>query len=124
VSNRDYLEALFEIVDPLNNKYPTGNTLFQIVARLAEEVGELAQAVNHCERAGIKEEKYGPPDRAKLAAEVHHVLRAALGVARYYGIEGELKESTRVTAGIRAMDTCKNELSAGAVMDRCDRLAS
>ena len=93
MSNRDHLEALFEIVDALNKKYPTGNTPFQIVARLTEEVGELAQAVNHCERTGIKVEKYGPPDRARLATEVHHVLRAALGVARYYGIEGELKDS-------------------------------
>ena len=93
MSNRDYLEALFEIVDALNNKYPSGNTPFQIVARLTEEVGELAQAVNHYERTGIKVEKYGPPDRVKLATDVHHVLRAALAVARYYGIEGELKHS-------------------------------
>lgn len=89
----DYLDALYDIVDALNNKYPGGDSPYQIVTRLAEEVGEVAQAVNHIERAGVKVEKYGPPDKNQLAQEVHHVLRAALGIARHYGIETELKES-------------------------------
>ncbi len=89
----DYLDTLYDIVDALNAKYPDGVSPYQLVTRLTEEVGELAQAVNHMERSGIKVEKYGPPDKAHLAQEVHHVLRAALGIARYYGVEDALKES-------------------------------
>lgn len=64
-----------------------------MMTRVAEEVGERAQAVNHWERAGVKVEKHGPPDKATLADEAHHVIRAALSVARYYGSEHELEES-------------------------------
>ena len=93
MDNRDYLGILYDIVDALNNKYPDGDSPYQMVTRLAEEVGELAQAVNHRERAGVKVEKHGPPDNTHLAQEVHHVLRAALGIAPYYGVENEFKES-------------------------------
>src|ERR1051326_3024621 len=93
MSDRYYYKALYGIVDGLNIKFPNGNSPFQIVTRLCEEVGELAQAVNHVERTGIKVEKYGPPDKTKLADEVHHVLRAALSVARHYGIEEDVKDS-------------------------------
>jgi len=93
MAERDYLATLYALVDALNTRFPLGNEPFQMMTRIAEEVGELAQAVNHRERAGAKVEKHGPPDTAKLADEVHHVIRAALSVARYYGIERELENS-------------------------------
>jgi len=49
--------------------------------------------VNHFEGTGVKFQKYGEPDRITLAKEVQDVLRAALSVARYYGIEKELHVS-------------------------------
>jgi hypothetical protein len=51
----------------------------------------MAQRINHFEGTGIKLEKYGPPDKAKLAKEVMDVLRCGLQVAIYYSIEKELE---------------------------------
>lgn len=99
----DYFDRLLRNVAGLNAKFPDGNGPFQIMTRLCEEAGELAQAVNHVERSGIKVEKYGPPDLAHLADEVHHVLRAALAVAVHYGIVDEVRASIdRSTARLRA----------------------
>jgi len=63
------------------------------MTRVCEEAGELAKTVNHVEGTGIKIAKYGPPDLAHLAEEVHHVLRAALGVAVHYGVVEDVKRS-------------------------------
>jgi NTP pyrophosphatase (non-canonical NTP hydrolase) len=88
-----YNNKLYLIVDGLNERFPKGKTPFQMIARLCEEAGELARAVNHFEGTGIKLLKYGEPDRKALAKEVQDVLTAALSVARYYGIEDELQAS-------------------------------
>lgn len=99
----DYFERLLLNVAGLNAKFPGGDEPFQIVTRLCEEAGELAQAVNHVEGTGIKVEKYGPPDRAQLAEEVHHVLRVVLGVAVHYGVVEDVKRSIdRSNARLRA----------------------
>jgi NTP pyrophosphatase (non-canonical NTP hydrolase) len=74
----------------LMRRFPAGNEPYQIMTRLLEECGELAQQVNHFENSGLKEEKYGRPDKAKLAKEVMDVLRSALQIAVYYDIEAEL----------------------------------
>jgi len=74
----------------LNRRFPNGNQPFQILSRLLEEAGELAQQVHHFEGAGVKREKYGAPDREKLAKEVMDVMRCALQIAQYYRIESEL----------------------------------
>lgn len=75
-----------------NKKYPKGNTPFQIITRLCEEAGELASAVNHFEDAGVKRQKHGPPDKVALAKEVQDVIRSALNIAQYYGIEQGLRD--------------------------------
>lgn len=89
----NYYEKLNEIVRLLDERFPDGNDIYQRVSRLAEETGELAQAVNHAEGMGIKREKYGEPEAEKLAKEIQDVMRAALGIARHYGIEAELGRS-------------------------------
>jgi NTP pyrophosphatase (non-canonical NTP hydrolase) len=68
-----------------------------MMTRLLEESGELAQMVNHFEGKGVKREKYGEPDKAKLAKEVMDVLRCALQIAIHYGIEGELEERIKTS---------------------------
>jgi len=68
----------------LRRRYPRGNDPFQIMTRLLEECGELAEQVNLFEDIGIKRTKLGEPDRAKMAKEVMDVLRCALQVADYY----------------------------------------
>jgi hypothetical protein len=49
--------------------------------------------VNHFEGSGVKMQKHGLPEKTALAKEVHDVIRTALSVARYYGIEQELRDS-------------------------------
>lgn len=85
------MEKLLAINRGLNRKFPKGNDPFQIMTRLLEECGELAQQVNHFEDSGVKREKHGQPDRAKLAKEVQGVLCCALQITQYYGIERELE---------------------------------
>jgi NTP pyrophosphatase (non-canonical NTP hydrolase) len=86
------LDKLYAITHGLNRRYPNGNDPFQMMTRLLEESGELAQMVNHFEGTGIKHEKYGMPDKSKLAKEVMDVLRCGVQVAIYYGIEKELED--------------------------------
>ncbi len=99
----DYFARLLLNVAGLNARFPSGDEPFQIVTRLCDEAGELAQAVNHVEGTGIKVEKHGPANRMQLADEVHHVLRAALCVALHYGVVEEVKRSIdRSNARLRA----------------------
>ena len=84
------LDKLYPITHGLNRRFPNGNDPFQMMTRLLEESGELAQMVNHFEGTGIKREKYGEPDKSKLAKEIMDLLRCTLQIAIYYGIEDEL----------------------------------
>src|SRR5262245_37586524 len=97
INSEDYFQKLHLIVDGLNRKYPGGNAPFQLITRLCEEAGELAKVVNHFEGTGIKLKKYGDPDKKHLAKEVQDVLRTALAVAKYYGIDKELESSIDVS---------------------------
>lgn len=85
------IEPLWAITHDLNRRFPAGNTPYQIMTRLLEECGELAQQVNHFEDAGVKRAKYGEPAPAHMAKEIKDVLRAALQIAIYYGIEAEVE---------------------------------
>lgn len=85
------MKKLYKINEGLNKRFPNGTEPFQIMTRLAEEVGELAAEVNHFENAGVKVEKHGEPDSARLAKEVMDVLRCALQITMIYGIEAELE---------------------------------
>jgi NTP pyrophosphatase (non-canonical NTP hydrolase) len=85
------LEKLLVLTRGMNHRFPRGNDPFQMITRLLEESGELAQQVNHFEGTGVKREKYGQPDRKKLAKEIMDVLRCTLQVAVYYGVEAEVE---------------------------------
>ena len=87
------MERIKKINEGLHKRFPKGNDPFQMITRLAEECGELAAQVNHFEDTGIKQQKHGEPDPIKLAKEVMDVLRCALQIATYYGIEAELETS-------------------------------
>lgn len=93
----DYWDRLYHLVEGYNARFPDGNAPFQIVARLCEEAGELASAVNHFEDTGAKQQKHGAPDRGALAGEVHDVIRTALSIARYYSVEREVCASIDAT---------------------------
>lgn len=93
------LEELLMIAEGMRRRFPDGNDPFQMMTRLLEECGELAQMVNHFESTGVKREKYGEPDTAKLAKEVMDVLGCALYVALHYnvtdGVEALLEDRHR-----------------------------
>ena len=84
------LQALADIIDSLNRRFPNGNNIFQRVSRLCEETGELAKAVNHREKMGIKQDKYGADDDNALLQEVQDVIGTALDIAMHYGLLEEL----------------------------------
>ncbi len=75
----------------LRRRFPKGVEPFKIISRLAEECGELSAEVQLWEDEGVKRQKHGEPDPRHLAKEVMDVMRAALAVAEYYGIEAELE---------------------------------
>ncbi len=80
------LEELLTIAEGMKRRFPEGDEPFQIMTRLLEECGELAQVVNHFEGTGVKRKKYGEPDPNKLAKEVMDVLGCALQIALHYDI--------------------------------------
>jgi NTP pyrophosphatase (non-canonical NTP hydrolase) len=74
----DLMERLKVISVGLSRRFPNHNEPFQIITRLLEECGELAEQVNHFEGTGVKREKHGEPDKAKLAKKAQDVLRCVL----------------------------------------------
>lgn len=93
LTDSDLYPAIKKINQGLRRRFPDGENPFQIMTRLLEECGELAEQVNHFEATGVKRAKHGEPERAKLAKEVQDVLRCALQIVDYYGIEPELLAS-------------------------------
>ena len=86
-------EHLRAVARGLNRRFPTGDDPFQMMTCLLEESGELAQQVNHFEGSGIKREKYGEPDRAKLAKEIRDLLTCVARVMDHYQAEAEVAAS-------------------------------
>jgi NTP pyrophosphatase (non-canonical NTP hydrolase) len=87
----DFLDQLRIVNEWLRNRFPNGNDPFQIMTRLAEEVGEAAVHVNLFEGSGIKRVKHGSADPSALAKELLDVMRCAHQLALYYGVEAELR---------------------------------
>jgi NTP pyrophosphatase (non-canonical NTP hydrolase) len=84
------LDKLRATAAGLNRCFPDGNDPFRMLARLLEECGELAQQVNLFEGTGVKREKYGEPDRGRMAKEIMDVLRCVFQIIAYYDIEREV----------------------------------
>ena len=87
------IDKVNEVNRGLATKFPEGINPFQIMTRILEEAGELAQQVNLFERSGIKQEKYGEPDRAKLAHEARGVLLTLFQLIDYYRLHDEVEAS-------------------------------
>jgi NTP pyrophosphatase (non-canonical NTP hydrolase) len=83
-------DKLFAICRGFNHRFPDGYNPYQMMTRLLEESGELAKEVSHFEGSGVKNEKYGPPEKTQLAKEICHTVCCALQAAIYYGVEDEL----------------------------------
>ncbi|MCL2495325.1 MAG: hypothetical protein FWE98_06690 [Oscillospiraceae bacterium] len=87
------MEKLFLLAEGLNKRFPDGNEPYQIVARLAEECGEVAGEIAHWENSGVKRQKRGEPSKASLAGEIKNVLSCAMQIAIYYDVQEELQLS-------------------------------
>ena len=84
-------DKLYVINAGLNQRFPHGDNPFQIMTRLLEECGELAEQVNHFEDSGVKREKHGPPDRMKMAKEVMDIMRCTLQIVQHYDLQSEVE---------------------------------
>lgn len=78
-------------------KISIGNDPFKISTRILEEAGELAREVNHCEKTGIKIQKYGEPNKNAMAKEMKDVIQNVLALTIYYGLEKELEDNVITT---------------------------
>ena len=92
------IDRLLLMVLAMERRFPKGSDPFKMVARLAEECGELAAEVQLWEDEGVKRQRFGEPDPAKTAKEVIDVLTATLAIARHYDLLDHL--SVRVESSI------------------------
>lgn len=86
-------DKLITLAQGMNNRFPDGNTPFQITTRILEECGEVAKEVNHFENTGTKTLRHGEPSKQKLADEIKDTLNALMQLTLYYDVEEELKKS-------------------------------
>jgi NTP pyrophosphatase (non-canonical NTP hydrolase) len=94
---------MIEIVNEVNRgfatKYPKGIEPFQIMTRILEDAGELAQQVNLFEGSGIKQEKHGEPNRAHLAHEAFGLLITLFQLIDYYELHQLVQETLESARG-------------------------
>lgn len=98
------MNKLYELAKGYTNRFPDGNTPYQIVTRILEECGEVASEVNHFENSGIKTLKHDEPSKQHLADEIKQAVNALIQLAMYYKVEDELKISID-----RSIDKMKSE---------------
>jgi NTP pyrophosphatase (non-canonical NTP hydrolase) len=75
----------------LDRRWKGGQDPYKMVARLAEECGELSAEVQLWEGAVNKLQNRGRPVREHTAKEVMDVIRVALQICSYYGLERDLE---------------------------------
>ena len=87
------MEKLYQLAKGYTNRFPDGNTPYQIAARILEECGEVASEINHFEKSGIKMQKHGEPSKQHMADEIKQAVNALIQLAVYYNVEDELEAS-------------------------------
>ena len=87
------MEKLYQLAKGYTNRFPDGNTPYQIAARILEECGEVASEINHFEKSGIKMQKHGEPSKQHMADEIKQAVNALIQLAVYYNVENELEAS-------------------------------
>ncbi|MFC7623350.1 hypothetical protein [Microlunatus sp. GCM10028923] len=84
---QDRFAQLYAIADRYAERFPEGNTPLGHLARLTEELGEIAVEVQRLEGAPAKLAKHGAGDVGALADEVEDLLHTVFGLLRHYGAE-------------------------------------
>jgi NTP pyrophosphatase (non-canonical NTP hydrolase) len=90
------LEKLPALAEALHQRFG-GREPFEIMTRLLEECGELAQEVNHFQGGETKLAKHGAPSKEKFAKEVMDVLRIVFQIVKHYKLESELERMIEET---------------------------
>lgn len=85
------MERLIFLAEGMNNRFPEGNTPYQITTRLLEECGEVAKEVNRYENSGTKVLRHGEGSKEELASEIRDALNALMQLALYYDAIDEVK---------------------------------
>lgn len=78
------MENLYQLAKGYTQRFPDGDSPYQIVARILEECGEVASAVNHFEGSGMKALKHGMPSKQHLADEIKQAVNALIQLAMFY----------------------------------------
>ena len=87
------MQKLYQLAKGYTNRFPDGNTPYQIATRILEECGEVASEINHFENSGIKMQKHGEPSKQHMADEIKQAINALIQLAVYYNVEEELEAS-------------------------------
>jgi NTP pyrophosphatase (non-canonical NTP hydrolase) len=82
MSNAINFEQVQQLIRGFHQRFPNGNTSYQMLARFSEEVGELAEQVNMAESGGLLASR-----RAGFAKEIEDVIRASLTIGDHYQLE-------------------------------------
>ncbi len=88
----DKLDKIYRISELLTKRFGESSP-FMIMTRLTEEMGEVAEQVNHLESVGIKNKKLGEPSKENLAKEAQDVIRVILQLVEKYEIKEEFEKS-------------------------------
>ena len=72
----DLTQRLMAVSAGLARRFPDNNGPFEIMTRLLEECGELAEQVNHFEGIGVKREKHGEPELEAAIERSYQRLKA------------------------------------------------
>ena len=83
----DTLLKLKEVVRALEIRFPDHNGPFEYGTRLAEEAGELIEAIDEVKDGNIDE-----IDKNHLVKEMQDVLRVVYGIAKLYSLEKDLPD--------------------------------
>ena len=81
------------------------------LARLTEELGEVASEIAHLEDHGAKSAKHGDADPAGLASEIEDLLHNTFALIRHYDI-GDLVDAE--VAATARRHTCRGSASSPA----------
>ncbi|MBA8794058.1 NTP pyrophosphatase (non-canonical NTP hydrolase) [Friedmanniella endophytica] len=90
-------QDFLEIARGYRDTFPDGDRPLHILARLTEELGEVAEAVAHLERHGAKVAKHGEPSIDHLAEEIQDLIHNAFALVRYYSAEAALDDCVQRT---------------------------
>lgn len=94
------LKEIQNLAKKISKRFSEKESIFDIVARLLEECGEVASEIRKIEKKGSKVYFGISGDKEKLAEEVADVLLAVAAIANFYDLDLE-KETDKIKVRIK-----------------------